>query len=210
MQRVAVYIDGMNLFYGLKSKRHASRRSRWPCYYWLDIRQMSEHLLKPRQRLEIVRYFTARVRGNRRKMKRQNTYLEALANLRSVRIHEGYFNQKEKTCAICGAVTKGYEEKMTDVNIAVAMLGDAQDDLFDIAILVSGDGDLAGPVEAVRSRHPGKRVIVAFPPRRSSVHLQTVASGYKWIGEIIVRNSQLPGRLQTASGYWLQRPLRWN
>ena len=40
---------------------------------------------------------------------------------------------------------------MTDVNMAVELLSDAQDDEYDVAILVSADSDLAGPIEAVRS-----------------------------------------------------------
>ena len=57
---------------------------------------------------------------------------------------------------------------MTDVNIAVELLGDAQDDVFDTAMVVSGDSDLYGPIEAVRRRYPHKRVVVAFPPDRVS------------------------------------------
>ena len=58
---------------------------------------------------------------------------------------------------------------MTDVNISVALLGDAQDDLFDTAMIVSADSDLVGPVQAVLRRYPEKRVLIAFPPRRVSV-----------------------------------------
>lgn len=47
-----------------------------------------------------------------------------------------------------------YEEKMTDVNIAVELLGDAQDDAFDTAIIISGDSDLTPPVRATLSRYP--------------------------------------------------------
>ena len=36
---------------------------------------------------------------------------------------------------------------MTDVNIAVQLLGDAQDKVFDTAIVISADSDLAGPVQ---------------------------------------------------------------
>jgi uncharacterized LabA/DUF88 family protein len=35
-----------------------------------------------------------------------------------------------------------YEEKETDVNIAIAMIKDAAQDVYDTAILVSGDTDL--------------------------------------------------------------------
>ena len=56
---------------------------------------------------------------------------------------------------------------MTDVNIAVQLLGDAQDKVFDTAIVISADSDLAGPVQAIRSRYPNKRAIIAFPPERA-------------------------------------------
>ena len=42
MLRVMTYIDGFNLFFGLKSKG-------WRRYYWYDPRLLSEHLLKPGQ-----------------------------------------------------------------------------------------------------------------------------------------------------------------
>ena len=43
-----------NLYHGLKSKG-------WRRYYWLDLRRLVENLLRPGQRLVMVRYFTARV-----------------------------------------------------------------------------------------------------------------------------------------------------
>ena len=43
-----------------------------------------------------------------------------------------------------------YEEKMTDVNIAVELLGDAQDDVFDTAIIVLGMVIWLAPVRAVQ------------------------------------------------------------
>jgi hypothetical protein len=53
-KRVITYIDGFNLYYGLKEKG-------WKRYYWLDIRKLSESLLKPWQELNEVKYFTARI-----------------------------------------------------------------------------------------------------------------------------------------------------
>ena len=42
---------------------------------------------------------------------------------------------------------------MTDVNIAVELLHDAHTDLFDTAILVSGDSDLTSAITALRERY---------------------------------------------------------
>ena len=205
IQRVSVYVDGFNLYYGLKSKG-------WRHYYWLDLRRLSEKLLRPGQRLVMVRYFTARVSaqtGGSGRQKRQNTYLEALETLPDLHIHYGLFLPKSRTCSQCGAVEETYEEKMTDVNIAVELLGDAQDDVFDTAIIISGDSDLTPPTSAVRRRYPEKRVVVAFPPNRNSFRLRQTATASFTIGRRIISASQLPERVTKASGYVLRKPPQW-
>ena len=105
---------------------------------------------------------------------------------------------------------KTYEEKMADVNIAVEMLSDAYDDKFDTAIVISADSDLARPITMIRERFPGKRVVVAFPPRRFSVHLRNIATASFTIGHGVLRNSQFPEDIVTADGNALTRPSEWN
>ena len=205
-RRVAVYVDGFNLYYGLRSKG-------WRRYYWLDLRRLSEQFLRTSQRLVLVRYFTAGVFAEPHdpdKPVRQNTYLEALETLPDLHVHKGYYRAKEQRCSACGATRKTYEEKTTDVNIAVELLGDAQDDVFDTAIVVSGDGDLAGPIRAVRQRYPQKRVVVAFPPGRHSAGLRNAATAFFAIGRNALRDSQFPQQVIKADGYVLTRPNRWN
>lgn len=53
-QRVIVYIDGFNFYYGLKST------TRWWKYYWLDIVKLFESFMRPNQELIAVKYFSAR------------------------------------------------------------------------------------------------------------------------------------------------------
>ena len=202
---VVMYVDGFNLYYGLKSKK-------WQRYYWLDLRSLGEGLLLPGQKLTTVRYFTARIlpeSDDPDKAVRQNTFLEALGTLTDVRIHYGKYSRHTKRCPNCGTATRIEKEKMTDVNIAVALLGDAQDDLFGTAILVSGDSDLTGPVREVRRRYPGKRVVVAFPPERVSKQLRTVATAYFTIGRGVLASSQLPNPVKRADGQILKRPSTW-
>ena len=88
--RVAVYIDGFNLFYGMRSKR-------WKRFYWLDVFQLAKNLLLTGQQLSIVRYFTAPILPDPNdpdKDKRQTTYLDALATLPSLSIEKGYYRSK--------------------------------------------------------------------------------------------------------------------
>ena len=205
VQRVSFYIDGFNLYYGLRSKG-------WRRYYWLDLCQLARNLLLPDQRLAAVRYFTSPVLpqpDNPGQRERQRTYLEALATLPHLSIHYGYFLAKDYTCPVCGAGRSTFEEKMTDVNIAVALLQDAQDDTFDTAIIISGDSDLSGPIFAVRQRYPGKRVIVAFPPNRTSFRLRQSASASFTIGRRRFSASLLPEQVQTADGYVITKPAEW-
>lgn len=192
--RVAVYIDGFNLFYGLRTKG-------WRRYYWLDLRCLAERLLRPGQVLVAVRYFTAPVlpeADDPEKPLRQRAYIDALETLPGLSVHYGYFAPRPRG---------GYEEKMTDVNIAVELLHDAHTDRFDTAVLVSADSDLTSAVRAVRERY-GKRLVVAFPPARRSNELREAATGHTVIGADSLRNSQLPEVVPTT-GHPLRRPDNW-
>ena len=111
------------------------------------------------------------------KAKRQNTYLDALKTLPNTKLHFGYYLRKNRRCSECKVVLPTYEEKMTDVKIAVNLLIDAQDDKFDTAIVVSADSDLKPPIKTVLQRHPKKRVIAAFPPKRHSNQLKKFRRG---------------------------------
>ncbi len=204
--RVVVYIDGFNLYYGMRSRG-------WRRYYWLDLRRLAERLLRPGQTLAGVKYFTARVipdAGSEEKARRQNSYLEALATLADVDIHYGYYLPKMQRCSDCGATWQAYEEKMTDVNIAVEMLSDAYDDRFDTAIVISADSDLARPITTIRERFPGKRVVVAFPPNRVSKLLRSVATAAFSIGRDALRDSQLKESIARQDGETIARPSEWS
>lgn len=205
MSRVMVYIDGFNLYFGLRSKG-------WRKYYWLDLHVLATALLKPGQTLEGVHYFSSRIRANGRNvpdMQRQTTYLEALGTRPTLQTHFGHYLEKPKQCRQCGAKWMDYEEKMTDVNIAVQLLADAFDNRFDTALLISGDSDLTTPVRKLRAQFPEKRLIVAFPPGRQSFELKKAANATFTIGEANLRQSQLPAQVQRADGFILQRPAHW-
>lgn len=206
MNRVITYIDGFNLYFGLRDKG-------WRKYYWLNLVALSGNLLKDRQQLEAVHYFTTRIRNNRHNtadMQRQNTYLEALGTLPGLSIQFGHYLEKPRQCRSCGAKWMDYEEKMTDVNIAVQLLADAFEDRFDTAMIVSADSDLTTPVRQVRSRFPKKRIVIAQPPGRHSSELTRAATGFFTVGEDKLRQSQLPPSVIRADGFVLRRPVYWN
>jgi uncharacterized LabA/DUF88 family protein len=172
MTRVVAYVDGFNLYHGLKAGY--GRR-----YHWLDLQALVRSLLRPDQKLLEVQYFTARIRDNPDAELRQALYLEALmSHSIRVRLIEGHFQDKPRECRNCGARWMVYEEKETDVNIAIAMLTDAVSDVYDTALLVSADSDLRPAVAAVKRMCRGKRIVAAFPPHRRSKDLAQAVDGY--------------------------------
>ena len=203
MERVVVYIDGFNLYYGLKTKG-------WKRFYWLNMQKLAENILKSDQHLITVKYFTARISGSDKdKQKRQNVFLEALGTLSNFNVYYGHYLEKTTTCFKCKNIFNTHEEKMTDVYISTEMLLDAFKDIFDTAILVSGDSDLVPPIEAIRNQFPEKGVVVAFPPERISMRLKQSANAYFIIGKSKLRKSIFPEEIMKPDGYLLKRPKEW-
>lgn len=201
-ERLVAYIDGFNLYYGLRDARLRSSR-------WLDLHGVCTSLLKPSQQLEFVRYFTTRVRGDPHAARRQSVYIDALLARGGIEIDFGHFLSSSTHCRNCGAVRQKHEEKRTDVNIAVRLLEDAYDDRFDTAMVVSGDSDLVPPITSVRSRFPHKRVLVAAPPERWSAQLGQAANAALQISALTIRSNRLPDPVVTPSGMRLRAPRGW-
>jgi uncharacterized LabA/DUF88 family protein len=200
--RVIAYIDGFNLYFGIKSKG-------WRDCYWLNLAELGRRLLIPSQSLAFTHYFTSRINSPDAKRKRQATYLEALATLPQFTTHFGHYLAKTLRCNACGATWIKHDEKMTDVNIATQLLTDAFTDQFDTALVISADSDLVGPVRRVHELFPTKRVVVAFPPDRFSATLQKVAYKILHIERHHLTASVFPDQIPKPGGFVLQRPKEW-
>lgn len=202
MERVIAYIDGFNLYFGLKSKG-------WRRYYWLNQQVLVQNLLKPQKQLSLTKYFTARISGPADKQKRQTIYVEALNTLSDFRIYYGKYQNIPRQCDRCGFEDEVPNEKMTDVNIAVELLSDAFQDRYDTAFLISADSDLVPPINRIRLLFPKKNVIVVFPPDRFSKELDKYASASFTIGRAKIAKSLFPLEVRKDDGYILKCPERW-
>ena len=204
MDRVVAYIDGFNLYFGLKAE-HGRK------YLWLDLQALVEGLLLPNQILSEVQYFTAHVRGDPDGERREGAYLDALAShCQKVRRIDGRFQEKTRGCRNCGARWTSYEEKETDVNISVALIEGAALGAYDTALLISGDTDLRPAIASVKRLQPEKLIFAAFPPRRYSARLVQSVDAYTRIGHDKIRNAQLPHEVMTKGGITLSRPAYWS
>ena len=203
MEKVISYIDGFNLYFGLKD-------SGWQKYYWLDVQRMSKALLKSTQSLVCTKYFTAQIIVPPDKKKRQNTYLEALGILSDFKIFYGRYQMNEFKCPNCNVEFKVPNEKKTDVNIATELIFDAFNDNFDMAMIISADSDLAPPILRIKEHFPEKRMLIVFPPNRFSFELTSIGVPImKTIRRTVLKNSQFPDEIIASSGYTMRRPSQW-
>jgi hypothetical protein len=201
MQRVISYIDGYNLYFGL-------RQQNWKRFYWLNLQRLSEQFLRTDQLLVETKYFTTIVKQPADKRLRQQVFLEALQTLPDFLIYYGHFLSDEIICRKCGHTYITHHEKMTDVNISVELMKDAFQDRFDLAFVISADSDLVSPIRTVQQLFPNKRVISIFPPGRSSLALQKVARGVLRIGRAELSKSLFPDQVLKGS-ISLNRPSKW-
>lgn len=200
--RVIAYIDGFNLYHGLKERG-------WRWAYWLNLQSLTLKYIEAGQDLIRTKYFTSRVSKPPDKQKRQATFLEALQTLKSFNIFYGHFLDDPITCFGCGRVIPDHHEKMTDVNIATEMLTDFFQDRLDLALLITADSDLVPPIRAIHRLFPGKRIICIFPPKRTSKSLIKVVDGYEYIDVKKLSRSLFPDEVIKKDGFVLRRPSSW-
>ncbi len=167
-QRVAVYIDGFNLY-------HAIDDLEKPYLKWLNIKKLSSLLIAPKtQDVVIIRYFTAL--GNHysgtpkvHRLIRHRAYIKAL-QAKGVNVHLGNFAKREMRYSDGSGRYRSkwrrYEEKQTDVGIAVQLVHDAHCDRFDSALVISLDTDMLPAFRIMQSEFPHKPIICIAPPSR--------------------------------------------
>ncbi|MFN8366938.1 MAG: NYN domain-containing protein [Candidatus Kapaibacterium sp.] len=200
-ERVIAYVDGFNLYFGI-------REAGFDNYRWLNVKLLVEKLLKPHQELILVKYFTSRVSNNPDKQKRQSTYIDAIESTGTKIIYGNYQDGKIE-CNRCGHFWRAAKEKMTDVNIATAIMVDAFQDSYDMAMLISGDSDLTPPIKEVHKHFPNKRIFIAFPPKRHNSSMALVAKGSETIGRKKLSEAQFDEEVSSKTGFKLKRPTEW-
>lgn len=200
-ERVIAYIDGFNLYFGMREAGFDKCR-------WLNVKKLVESLLQNNQELAGVKYYTSRVSNNPDKQKRQSTYIDALESA-GCEIFYGNYQDGTEECKRCGHIWRTAKEKMTDVNIATAIIVDAYKDDYDMAMLISGDSDLTPPIKAVHSLFVHKRVFIAFPPKRHNSSMALVAKGSMMIGRKKLADAQFDDEVISKTGYKLKIPTEW-
>lgn len=150
---------------------------------------------------------------------RQQVYLNALETLPKVSVVIGRYKTKTVKCRVNGCAFSGpkkfeaWEEKRTDVNIALQILDDAYQDVTDYFVVVSGDSDLVPALHRVKDRFPHKKVIVYIPARDdargAAVEMRAAADKNATLPLPLLKVCQLPAKIPDGSGGWISKPNGW-
>ena len=153
--RVSIFIDGSNLYHSLDEN---CRR------FDLDFTAFAEKLAGGRE-LHRVYYYNVQRDSDRnlQAYQDQQKFFSALYNTPYLEVRLGTSKQR-------GEITV---EKGVDIMLATDLLQMSWNNLYDVAVLVSGDGDFAYAVQQVKNT--GKHVEVAAFPSNVARELTQVA-----------------------------------
>ncbi len=153
MERVSIFVDGSNLYHGLKSSKSPTN---------FDFHKFALALCNGRALVRLYYYSAPRDQNaGQDKYQSQQRFFDALHHTPYLELRLGRLVKRGT----------GYVEKGVDVRIATDMINHAYKDNYDTAILVSGDGDFYDAVIAVKNT--GKHVENANFKSSQSNHLLT-------------------------------------
>lgn len=208
-KRTNVYIDGFNLYY---------RALKGTPYKWLNLRLLVEQVLDSSNDVAHVKYYTAMVSGHvdHDQPKRQQIYLNALSTIRGFSVYKGNFLSKIAKRPLVNPLQDGtryvevreFEEKGSDVNLAVHLVNDGWKDEFDVAVVISKDTDLVEPIRIV-SKELKKPVGIICPDNSLPPPLDAVVSFRRYIRNQHLKTAQFPDSIVLPDGTIIAKPTSW-
>ncbi len=202
MYKTMVFVDGFNLYHSLHVKPSYHK------YKWLDLKKLAQLLVGSKDTLIKVLYFTAYATWDQHKMIKHKQYVEALRSA-DVETVFGAFRYVDKTCRICHKRYKTFEEKRTDVNIAIKLFQTAINDLWDKALIVSGDSDLIPALAEIKKVFPAKQIGVVIPIGRRAEELKLVSDFHIKLKQRHLQTAQFQKELDLGDGKILKCPPSW-
>ena len=227
-KRSIVYIDGFNFYYGMLAERSDLK--------WLNYQRLAE-LLRPDDDILKVRLFTSvvdqdprRRPGESTKHDRQSRILAALRTQPKITITPGKFSDRERECLVsssCCSVPKGpqrkywgREEKQTDVQLALQIVLDVQEEkaagrqLANI-VLLSGDIDMLPALAVAFQQDKKVRAVIYIPVHEAQLkhrrkdEFSKYCDPVKPIPEKYLRLAQFPDIVELRPGVTVERPIEW-
>lgn len=206
--RVAVYVDGFNLYHGLDNlSRHHLK--------WLNLKSLAEKFIDPQKEvIEKIYYFSAVATFMGDEIaQRHRAYIEALEST-GVEFIAGNFKDKFLTYKNhqIQLQWKKHEEKETDVNISIYMVRDAIKKKYEKVILITNDTDIVPAIKMARHENESLQFKLLTPPtfKTHDSLLNAIKPGTSSkLTDGHIENSLLPEKIQKANGKIIHIPKKY-
>ena len=199
--KITAFIDGFNLYHSLAENPETKK------YRWLDLKKLCQFFLKQSESLTDVYYFTALAKWDGGKIERHKEYIKALETT-DVQVVHGNFKRVTKKCRKCYKKYQTFEEKETDVNIALYLLKLAFQNKFDKFFLITGDSDLIPAVKMLREYFPNKKSHIIIPINGRAWSLKHIADSNSKIKMRHLQDSLFSNTIHSKYGT-ISKPKEW-
>jgi hypothetical protein len=230
--RVRFLVDGFNLYHSVKAaEKHLGAGP----LRWLNVHALCQTIIQsslgPGYTLDGIHYFSALAKHlERRKpdvVERHKTFIAALKST-GVDVTLANFKRKERPFSLAdmrlqvkpfrqwfrvptkwirlSAIT--HEEKETDVAIACKLLELLCQSKCEVAILLTGDTDIAPAIRTAKTLYPTAKVGVAFPFKRHNRDLEKLVTLHIRISAELYQKHQFPDPVTVGTKY-IQKPASW-
>lgn len=126
-----------------------------------------------------------------------------------VKVIRGEFRKTSKFCRKCQRPFETFEEKETDVNIAIKLFEQAYHNTYDTAIILSGDSDQLPAIRAVKKNFPSKKFGVIIPPEKTAEHLKRESDFHRKIKLTHLKSSLIEDPFIFPDGLTINCPENW-
>ena len=215
MSDVIALIDGFNMYHALDQR---SRFGGYPYrkFKWINYWLLAECFVPHSDVMRSVTWFTAKCpwKGNSGDLKRERHQKLRRANEHyGVEVVVGYFRLVTKKRVLInprGFIQYDtYEEKRTDVALAVMLVSLAHQRTYDKAVIVTADSDMIPAIEEAKRVHKDGTIINAVPIERRAQALKNYVDQQISMQVKHVETSLLPAIVDTSPGRRVERPIEW-
>jgi len=155
-ERVSIFIDGSNLYHSLKKLKIVNK---------LNFQKLVNELVKNRELIKVFYYNASLDLGvNSKVYWEQQKFFDVLRKIPKFKVILCKLRKVKRDGAI------KYEMKGDDTHLVSDFVGEAYEDSYDTAIIVSGDEDFVSPIKRVKKLK--KRIEDAYFSSSSSYNLR--------------------------------------
>jgi uncharacterized LabA/DUF88 family protein len=179
VKKVNFIIDGMNIFHAVKEKFGIN-------FLNIDLNKLVRQISLNDENILSIKFFVSPFVGNTNLAQIQRDFIERNSKLSYVDLKLGVFRKRIIKCQKCTNQVVHYQEKHTDINIALEISRSAIDRSIDKIYLITADDDFKPAIASFNQIAPNKKFVRVLPPGRFSASSES----YIHLNKSIIKKSQ--------------------